>query len=474
MVFRCFVVLVFPLLALRSCGVIQVDFPVSAEPPFISFSDVDSLNLYDTPIIHLQGGYEGVLLFGDDLDTSHGVNMYEILRDLGIPSKNIVFFDHYQRTISVGGVITNITNNSTLNLLSAYSGSSGCQIVGIPRYTPFMKGSDNLLSLIESHNFLFVMPVGNTRDPNRSLWYPDGPLWALNLPGKDFDWFMQLFDTGKVLVASTVAHEEIDGKVVIKPSVGVEKCGEAKEHCFSLFSSSAPRGSSASRATTRLSAISFYLAQMYPTAEEIVSVLRSCAVDVGEPGVDEEYGVGLVNLVCPEVLSKELTAAVQSLSVSEESHTLTTLTQSLPEAFSLFSSVGLGFQGVQGYAGVSYTTQSLQAVALAGFGSSSLGIYSDLYHERSVFFELGVQKPLIPHLSFIGTYGRQHGNLSIHSVRTGLHAVKQVGKMRASAYIGRHMFHCSLGLPGYQLAGARKVSFSRSAWEARFALSFSL
>ena len=470
MVFRCFVVLVFPLLTLRSCGVIQVDFPVSAEPPFISFSDVDSLNLYDTPIIHLQGGYEGVLLFGDDLDTSHGVNMYEILRNLGIPSKNVVFFDQYWITSSTGV----ITNDSILDLLSAYSGSSGCQVVGIPRHTPFARGSDNLLSLIESHNFLFVMPVGNTRDPNRSLWYPDGPLWELNLPGKDFDWFMQLFDTGKVLVASTVAYEEIDGKIVIKPRTSVEKCGEAKDHCFSLFSSSAPRGSSASRATTRLSAISFYLAQMYPTAEEIVSVLRSCAVDVGESGVDEEYGVGLVNLVCPEVLSKELTAAVQSLSVSEESHTLTTLTQPLPEAFSLFSSVGLGFQGVQGYAGVSYATQSLQAVALAGFGNSSLGIYSDLYHERSMFFELGVRKPLTSYLSFIGTYGHQYGHLSVHSIRTGVQLEKSLRNMRFSVYGGRHFFRSSLGLPGYQLAGARKVSFSRSAWEARFALSFSL
>ena len=60
-----------------------------------------------------------------------------------------------------------------------------------------------------------------------------------------------------------------------------------------------------SGAAAVLGAISYYLSHLYPTPEEVVSVLRSCAIDVGEPGVDEEYGVGLVNLFCPEVLEKE-------------------------------------------------------------------------------------------------------------------------------------------------------------------------
>ena len=474
MLFRCFAVLVFPLLALRACSV-QVDFPVPAGDSFVSFSDVDSLDLYNTPLIQSQGGYEGVLLVGDDMNTTHGKNMYEVLRGLGIPSKNIVFYRHYSTTT----LSTGLSNTAILDLFSEYSGySSGCQVVGIPAHTPFRKGDDDLLSLIGSHNFLFVFSIGNVYpsvNVGRDFWRSDIPFWGDFLhKGYDFDWYMQLFDTGKVIVASSVAYEEVDGGIKIEPGLGVSKCGDIKDHCFSLFLTSYPSGSSSSRAATVLSAISFYLAQMYPTAEEIVSVLRSCAIDVGEPGPDEEYGVGVVNLVCPEVLSKELTVAAQSLKVSEESHALTALTHRLPESVSLFSSVGLDLHGMQGYAGVSYATQSLQAVALAGFGRSSLGIYSDLYHERSMFFELGVRKPLAPHLSLVGTYGHQYGNLSVDSVRAGLHAVKHIGRMQTSVYVGRHMFRCSLGLPGYQLAGARKVSFSRGVWEARFSLSFSL
>ena len=161
--------------------------------------------------------------------------------------------------------------------------------------------------------------------------------------------------------------------------------------------------------------------------------------------------------------------------VSGESHTLTTLSHRSFERFSLLLSADVGFQGMQGYAGISYATRSLQAVAVAGFGFAPLGISSSFHQlTRVPFVELGVRKPLIPNVAFVGTYGYQIGNLSVHSVRTGLQVEKSLQKVRFSVYGGRHFFRTSVGLPGYQMAGARKVSFSRSAWEARFALSLSL
>ena len=491
MLFRCFVVLIFPLLALRACNV-QVDFPIPAGDSFVPFSDVDSLDLYNTPLIQSQGGYEGVLLVGDDLGTAHGDLMYQNLMAFNIPPENIVFSSE----ISVFQ-IRSPGDSFNWGIYQFFLGRTGLasdgrpfdppipvspsdvRIIGIPRFLPIQPSSfDGTFSLIGESNILFILPVSNVNPDEfdvfgRDLWYSDTPFWD-EYPIASFDWFMRLFETGNVILASHVAHEEVDGEIVVKPNPKVVKCGEAKEYCFSLFDGLWPLGRYSSDSTSQLSAITFYLAQMYPTVEEIVSVLRSCAIDVGEPGPDEEYGVGVVNLVCPEVLSKELTVAARSLKVSEESHALTTLTNRLPESVSLFSSVGLDLHGMQGHAGVSYATQSLQAVALAGFGRSSLGIYSDLYHERSMFFELGMRKPLTPNLSFVGTYGHQYGNLSVDSVRAGLHAVKHIGRMQTSVYVGRHMFRCSLGLPGYQMAGARKVSFSRGVWEARFSLSLSL
>ena len=234
-------------------------------------------------------------------------------------------------------------------------------------------------------------------------------------------------------------------------------------------------GSYTSDATAHLSAIAFYLAQFFPTAEEIVSTLRTCAIDVGAPGPDEEYGVGVVNIFCPEVFEKEAEMFAGSLrSSGKSSPVLQELTHRSSEGFALRTAVGLGFQGVQGHVGVSYATPSLQATFLTGFGESPFGIASHLHQQRSTFFEVGLRKPLVPHLSFITTYGRQSGDFSLSSVRAGLHATRDLGRTRASLYFGRHTFSSSFGFPGYQAAGARKVSFSRGAWEARFSLSLSM
>ena len=451
---------------------------------------IDSNHSY----IYSKVKYEGILVLADKPDTHHARYMHEILVDIkGIPGENIVLMRDFLGVLHSPVSAYSGGNFGLSSLLFddeyAYSHlRSEVRVVCAPFRVKIFGTLHDQVSWIDGSNILFVVSAGNTNHfgGSRDVLRPDHEFFQDD-PRADFNLYKKILATDHLIIASSLGFQWDSNRENITFFPGSEnvKCGETKENCFSV-AGYRPRyepdderfydhdGFSTSEATATLSAISFYLAQFYPTAEEIVSTLRSCAIDVGEPGVDEEYGVGLVNLFCPEVLEKEMATAVSSSQVSEESHTLTALTQPLPETFSLFSSVGLDFYGMQGHVGVSYATQSLQAVALAGFGRSSLGIYSDLYYEQNMFFELGVRKPLTPHLSFIGTYGHQYGNLSVDSVRAGLHAVRQIGRMQASAYIGRHMFRCSLGLPGYQAAGARKVSFSRGVWEARFSLAFSL
>ena len=445
-------------------------------------------------LTHSKVKYEGILALSDSPDKWHGQYMHEILVDMhGIPEENVVFMRDF-RTVWFSPVEeSNGWNFGLFSLLfdDDYIHAhlrSEIRVVSAPHGLSFGIQHDQV-SWIDDSGILFVFSAGNSDryGGSRDLLYPDHPRW--NDPSRrDFTLVKEILATDHLIIASSLGFQWDDDRenITFSPGSINVKCGETKENCFSVIGYR-PRyepdhelfyvhkGFSTSEAAATLSAISFYLAQFYPTPEEIVSVLRSCAIDVGPPGVDEEYGVGLVNLFCSEVLEKEMAVAVSSSQVSEESHTLTALTQPLPETFSLFSSVGLTFQGVQGYAGVSYATQSLQAVAVAGFGFTPLGISSSLHQPSRVpFVEVGVRKPLHSHLSFIGTYGYQHGALSVHSIRTGLQLEKSLRNMRFSVYGGRHFFRSSIGLPGYQMAGARKVSFSRSAWEARFALSFSL
>ena len=304
-------------------------------------------------------------------------------------------------------------------------------------------------------------------------------------------YYMDLLRTDNVIFASSHGfrwEEDVSGGLTLTVFPGQHniKCGATKDNCFSLAVSESPRttyddyiryhgGSYTSAATAHLSAIAFYLAQFFPTAEEIVSVLRTCAIDVGDPGPDEEYGVGVVNLFCPEVFRKESEVFANSLTSSgKSSPVLHELTHRSSPGLSFRSAVGLGFQGVEGYVGMSYTTSAFQATVLAGFSDAPFGIASRLHQQRTTFFEVGLRRSLIPHLSLVTTYGRQSGDFSLSSLRTGLHVTKPLGRVQTSFYCGRHTFSSSFGFPGYQAAGAQKVSFSRGVWEARFSLSFSL
>ena len=463
--------------------------------------------------VHLpEGKYQGILILGDRFD-SHGELMLQHLEVKGIPEENIVQIEEFaHRSYHGDGVkgsrgvewlLSSDSNTLTDMFFRTFTNlRSQVRVVGVPISFTVFGNDSRQISLIDASNMLFVIPTGNinsayhlgvTEGDRRDIWQSDHPLWD-KFPEYSHAYYMDLFRTDNVILASSHGfrwEESQSGELTLAvfPGQWNVRCGETKDNCFSLaVSSPSPSppvsydnplwyhgGSFTSGATLHLSAIAFYLAQFFPTAEEIVSTLRTCAIDVGEPGPDEEYGVGVVNLFCPEVFQKEAEVYVSSLkSTGKSSSVLQELTHRSPAGFSFRSAVGFGFQGVQGYAGVSYTASAFQATVLAGFSDAPFGVVSRLHQQRDTFFAVGLRKPLVPHISLITTYGRQFGAISLSSVRTGLHMIRPVGRVQTSFYVGRHTFFSSFGFPGYQAAGAQKVSFSRGVWEARFSLSFSL
>ena len=80
------------------------------------------------------------------------------------------------------------------------------------------------------------------------------------------------------------------------PEVDTVSCGDIAEYCFVV------PAMTSSEATAVLSSVMYYLMQMYETPEGAIHALKSCTKDIGEPGVDREYGQGLVDLRCPEAL----------------------------------------------------------------------------------------------------------------------------------------------------------------------------
>ena len=104
----------------------------------------------------------------------------------------------------------------------------------------------------------------------------------------------EVIATGKVLYA-TAAIRKQDGS--IEPNLNVFKCGDTMEYCFTVTHAFAT-----SIAAAKISAAVFHLFQLYDDADDVVHALKSCTEDIGEPGVDREFGQGLVDFRCTEAM----------------------------------------------------------------------------------------------------------------------------------------------------------------------------
>ena len=162
---------------------------------------------------------------------------------------------------------------------------------------------------IAANNIVFVGSTSNVSSlvtnvcdppgmPDRDLWHPDHSLWSDACDGGQwrvwYDGMREVIATGKVLYA-TAAIRKQDGS--IEPNLNVIKCGDTMEYCFTVTHAFAT-----SVAAAKLSAAVFHLFQLYDDADDVVHALKSCTEDIGEPGVDREFGQGLVDFRCTEAM----------------------------------------------------------------------------------------------------------------------------------------------------------------------------
>ena len=292
--------------------------------------------------------YQGVLVLGDRND-SHGDLMRHIMVEVkGVPRDNIVqSWMFTERTHPDDGAIKSrgvewlfsSDSDTFTDLLSrTFTNTdlrSQVRVVAIPFRCGLFGNDLRQISLIDTSNILFVIPAGNisfTYDysnerwyggDRRDVWQPDHPVWDA-IP-EDFDYLMKLLRTDNVIMANSfgfevdIVDEEKPWKNVFTAKQGLwnVRCGKTQDNCFSLHTPPSWEthqkvpllnydGGFTSGATAHLAAVAYYLSQFYSTPEEIVAALRKCAIDIGEEGVDEEYGVGIANIFCCEVLNQEI------------------------------------------------------------------------------------------------------------------------------------------------------------------------
>ena len=306
---RTLVMVVFSAAAMQSC---RIEMPPLIQLIGEVYGGLPSA--YDftrSEAIRVQG-FRDTLLLGDEPGSTHAIRMQNILEKAGVPRKNIVLFEDF-RYIGVPG-------NEGLYFLTSGDHEAlrkATRIVHVPLLTPLREPQD--APRIAANNIVFVLSAGNVREffnGDRDMYNVKHTRWNHDDLERDrqskvsYQSILDVYNTGKVLAATSAKVAETE----ISPENLVVRCGDIKEVCFTVIPEQFT-----SDASARLAAMSFYLSQFYPTAEEIVETLQVCAVDIGEPGIDREYGRGLANLLCPRVLEQEISVVSEHIEERKES-----------------------------------------------------------------------------------------------------------------------------------------------------------
>ena len=348
--------------------------------------------------------------------------------------------------------------------------------------------------VLAKHNIIAALSAGNTFSEfgnGRDYYRPDHPVWNKFPDAADYNSVMEGLRTanGKALLA-TWADVQTDGSIV--PVQKAVMCGDAMEWCFAvrvpndLLSDVRNGIAGTSRAAPILGAHTFYLFQLWDTAEEVFGVLKECAFDAGDPGVDREFGLGIPTAICPTIQNREVQAAGASLTVGGGSAVVSSLlagpgnslsfgnrmslsfspSWKLPDLFVSFSSLAAGKT-------ISVGDKTLIS-ALAGAGYAPLGVSSSMtVPGASLFAEAGVSRELLAagntSLALLAAFGAETGSVSTLTGRTGA-----VLRHRSfSLYGGAVRTAASVAIPGHSAVGVPPAAASRSGWEVALSRSFS-
>ena len=410
----------------------------------------------------------------EETEYSHADNIREYILGMGIPEENLriipdwldsVFSDDYDPVIRENTLVFNFPNTWVIG--------------GV---------SDASLDILRRHDFLAVAAAGNTETfPGRNLWYPNHPEWK-----RDGAWESSFaaFATGKVIIAKYA--NRLDDAEHITAHEGNVKCGLAKEYCYSIVFSEYPGGGTSS-ASARLSALTFYLFQLWNGPKEVVNVLNVCAEDIGEPGIDEEFGRGIVSVVCDTVRNRERSAVASSMQVSHAASpvlnhmtgqydrqlTPQSLSTPLVKWFRPFYAVrGHNLETITGHLGGQISFQGTDLFVSGGTNYTPLGVYSSLRPVvRTPFMEFGTRRTVFSRnkhtVSLLGTYGYSQGNgLFAQMEHLGVQYQRQLIGGTLSLYAGHRTVRGRIGILGHREAGADLVPFTDRNPEVR--VSFSL
>ena len=419
--------------------------------------------------IEAAGGFGGMVAIFDIEDSDHGRGMRQNLIDEGVPPELIGFPD-----MTLATDISQFEYERNAHLLER------TRVAHMPQHAPFSQ--DDEPGIVAAHNMVWVVATGNTHalhpGGDRDFWRPDHHYWLdvmdYSCCANAWENHVTAFATGKAILA-TYAYR--DGEGGYRWKEGLVRCGEMQHACFAIDGPASGHGGT-SGASAKLAAAAFYVFQLYEKAEEVVDTLKACAEDIGEPGVDAEFGHGLVSLACERVENAEVLTASSSLVLRWDAPALDALLHAR-------ASMGLHVGASRWIAdrdglplarlGAEYSLGALELSLSAGRGRAPLGVGSRYVHPRPApYAAAGAGWRLWGggdrDLRALFSAGRGGGALSPRMSRAGFAWRASSSGRTWTAYAGHARAEARVGIPGHREADRGRSPARMSGWEAVVAL----
>lgn len=416
--------------------------------------------------IEAAGGFRGMLVVIDNPGTTHAAAMRRAILEEGVPEDRIAM-PRVPRYII--GILNFLDEPGFEDLVGR------TRVVHMPFVAPLEQADE--VEAIRAHNIVWVIASGNVGQRSvgdtRDFWTPHHFIWS---DPEEWENHMDAFGTGKVLAATYVIRED-DGSYTADR--GLVKCGEARDACIAVPHPTVEGFVGAtSSASARVAAMAFYVFQLVGLAEEVVDILASCAEDAGEPGVDDEFGLGVVNLACDEVEDAEVRTASESLATRRGSPALDRLLATAPEpGLSFDAGAAFADRGGRplGRLAAAYGFGRAELALAAGRWPAPLGVSSSLSARRPGSYLAAAGRWRLAGdagsgLYAVGSAGRAGGALSPRTARTGMLYQRSRGGATWSAYAGRAWHRAAIGIPGRREADRGRSRAAHAGWEARVVL----
>ena len=441
--------------------------PPAPEPELQTVAGRDALR----ERILAAGGFRGMAVVHDRSDGPHAARMRDVLLEEHVPEDRIAVPD----VTRVGDISNFLDTPEHADLIAR------TRVVAVPFTAPL--GNDYEVEDIREREIVWVVSVGNFGSAvigdTRDLWYPDHPRWTSPGAVRRDDWqnHLDAFDTGKVLLATYVFREE-DGSYTADSEI--VRCGHVKDVCIAVPHPD-PRPYAlglSSSASARVSAMAYYVYQLVDSAEDVVTTLAACAEDAGEPGVDEEFGLGVVSLVCERIEDAEVHTASSSLVAPWSSPALDRLRRGFPAPGFAFDA-GVWFADRRGRPlgrlGGSYVLGRGELAVSTGRELLPLGVASSLAPNRTGWYLDAAARWRVAGSAGGGLHavlstGRAGGALSPRSSRAGLLYRQSRENLTWSAYGGHAWHRAAVGIPRHRGADRDRSRAAAAGWETSVAV----